>query len=78
MHVWKRTAAYLNATFHFFSWDYKRKLMTSQVRALYTWCVTSYNDKSIDLCFIIYVLSALSSAVVTQRVNTLPGHGTHC
>ena len=54
MHVWKRTAAYLNATFHFFSWDYKRKLMTSQVRALYTWCVTSYNDKPIDLCFTIY------------------------
>ena len=43
--------------------------MTSQVRALYTWCVTLYNDKPIDLCFTIYVLSALLSAVVTQRVK---------
>ena len=45
----------------------KKELITWQVsaRALYTSCVTSYNDKPIDLCFTIYVLGALSSAVVT-------------
>ena len=43
--------------------------MTSQVRALYTCVRRHYNEKPIDLCFTIYVLGVLSSAVVTQRVN---------
>ena len=39
------------------------------MRALYTSCGMSNIDKPIDLCFTIYVLGALSSVVVTQRVK---------
>ena len=36
--------------------------------------MTSYNDKPINLCFTIYVLGSLPSAVVTQRVKLSGQH----